>query len=66
MDNNALDLELAKRVGEYFRFGQKTMDAIVDEVAKSVSRWKENSRRRLEISEAEQELMGSALKMVLI
>jgi len=61
MDNNALDLELAKRVGEYFRLDKKQMDAIVDEVAKSVSRWKEIAGE-IGISRAEQELMGSAFK----
>jgi len=61
MDNNALNLELAKRVGEYFRLDDKQMDIIIDEVAKSVSRWKEIAGE-IGISRAEQELMGSAFK----
>ena len=40
MDNNALDMELAKSVGEFFRLDNKQMETIIEEVLSSVSQWK--------------------------
>ena len=59
MDNNALDLELAKRVGEYFRLDDKQMDTIIEEVMASVSQWKKIANE-IGIPRAEQELMAAA------
>lgn len=59
MDNNALDLELAKRVGEYFRLDKKQMELIIEEVLYSVRQWKDIADE-IEASRAEQELMATA------
>ncbi len=40
MDNNALDFELARSVGEYFLLSKKDMDLIIDEVITAVKDWK--------------------------
>ncbi|MFH6604467.1 type II toxin-antitoxin system HipA family toxin [Maribacter algicola] len=59
MDNNALDFELAKSVGEYFRLDNKQMDTIIEEVLESVGQWKEIAEK-IGISRGEQELMAGA------
>ncbi len=59
MDNNVLDLELAKRVGEYFRLDKKQMELIIEEVLYSVRQWKDIADE-IEASRAEQELMATA------
>lgn len=40
MDNNALDYDLAKRVGMYFRLDDNQMDVILNEVLTAVATWK--------------------------
>ncbi len=59
MDNNALDLELAKSVGEYFRLDKKQMDVIIEEVLDSIRQWKKIAGE-IGISRAGQELMAKA------
>ncbi|WP_299528868.1 type II toxin-antitoxin system HipA family toxin [Ulvibacterium sp.] len=59
MENNSLDLELAKNVGEYFRLNDKQMDTIIEEVLNSVTQWKEIAEK-IGISRGEQELMAGA------
>lgn len=59
MDNNALDLELAKSVGEFFQLNNKQMDEIIKEVLHVVANWK-NVAKEIGISRSEQELMASA------
>lgn len=59
MDSNALDLELAKSVGEYFRLDKKQMDTIIQEVLGAVSRW-ETIAETIGISRGEQALMAGA------
>lgn len=59
MENNALDLELAKSVGEYFRLDNEQMNTIIEEVLESVGKWKKIAGE-IGISRAEQELMASA------
>jgi len=59
MDNNALDLELAKSVGEYFRLNEKQMNLIIEEVLDVVGQWKKFANE-IGISRAEQELMAAA------
>jgi len=39
-NNNALDFELAKSVGTYFRLDEKQMDTIIKEVNQATSNWK--------------------------
>ncbi|MBC8265346.1 MAG: type II toxin-antitoxin system HipA family toxin [Flavobacteriales bacterium] len=60
--NNALDYELAKSVGEYFQLENNEMDCIIDEVKKSVSKWKEIAQQ-IGVSRSEQELMKSAFNI---
>lgn len=59
MDNNALDIELAKSVGEYFRLNENQMNTIIKEVLASVSQWN-NRATTMCISRSEQELMEKA------
>lgn len=59
MDNNELDFDLAKSVGEYFRLTTKEMDQIIEEITAVVNNWQEVAKQ-IGISRAEQELMASA------
>lgn len=59
MDNNELDFELAKSVGEYFRLNNEQMDSIIEEVKGVVSGW-EVVANKIGISRSEQQLMGKA------
>jgi serine/threonine-protein kinase HipA len=59
LDSNALDLDLAKSVGEYFRLDNNQMDMIIEEVLISVRKWK-TIADEIGISRAEQELMAGA------
>ncbi|QCX37297.1 HipA domain-containing protein [Aureibaculum algae] len=61
MDNNALDFDLAKSVGEYFRLDKGQMKGIYDEVLNAVSNWT-NVAIKIGISTKEIELMESAFK----
>lgn len=45
-DNNALDYDLAKSVGEYFRLNDNQMEAIISEVTATVSNWKAIAKNR--------------------
>ena len=58
-NNNALDFELAKEVGEYFRLDVEKMNIIINEVLESVSQWKEIAKE-IGIPRSEQELMEKA------
>lgn len=61
MHNNALDFELAKSVGEYFRLNDRQMESIIAEVLSAVKDW-EFLAKEIGISRAEQELMRSAFR----
>lgn len=61
MDNNALDFELAKSVGDFFRLDHSEMDNILNEVFTSVKQWKEIAHK-IGISRSEQELMQAAFR----
>ena len=61
MDNNALDFELAKSVGDFFRLNHSEMDNILNEVFNSVNQWKEIAHQ-IGISRSEQELMQAAFR----
>jgi serine/threonine-protein kinase HipA len=56
MDNNELDFDLAKSVGEYFRLNNEQMDSIIEEVKGVVSGW-EVVANKIGISRSEQQLM---------
>lgn len=62
MDNNDLDFDLAKSVGEYFRLNETGMETIIDEVLAAISTWREKASK-IGISRAEQELMAGAFKV---
>lgn len=61
MDNNALDFNLAKSVGEYFRLSEEEMNTILDEVLSIVKDWK-TIAREMGIKNAEIELMAGAFR----
>jgi serine/threonine-protein kinase HipA len=63
MDNNALDFELAKNVGDFFRLNHSEMNNILGEVFTSVKQWKEIAHQ-IGISRAEQELMQAAFRFI--
>lgn len=60
-DDNALDFELAKSVGEYFRLSDNEMDVIINEVLEVVKDW-ESVAKQIGISNKEQLLMKPAFK----
>jgi len=62
MDNNTLDFELAKSVGEYFRLNNSEMDIIINEVKSAVSSWKDIASK-IGISKKEVELMENAFNL---
>ena len=59
MNNNALSLDLAKSVGEFFQLNKREMERIVDQVTGSVSVWKTKARK-IGISKGEVELLAPA------
>jgi len=61
MENNALDINLAKSVGPYFRLNESQMQHIIQEVAKAVSTWK-SAASKLGIPKKEQEIMATAFR----
>ncbi len=61
-DNNELDYDLAKSVGEYYRLSDWEMDVIIGEVMTAVSQWRKIATK-LGISRGEQELMQSAFRV---
>lgn len=62
MDGNALDFEIAKTVGGFFRLDEKQMNQIIAEVLDSVNTW-EKVAGRIGISRKEQDLMSGAFKI---
>jgi serine/threonine-protein kinase HipA len=58
-DNNALDFEIAKSVGEYFRLNKEQMETIIQVVVNATSHWK-TIAKEIGIHRREQELMDSA------
>src|SRR5690606_29444450 len=62
MDDNALDFELAKSVGIYFRLIPEQMQSIIKEVVAAVGNWKEIAHT-IGIPRTEQELMSKAFKI---
>lgn len=62
MENNDLDIELAKSVGEYFRLNTVSMQTIILEVQQAVKQW-ELLANEIGISRIEQEMMRAAFKI---
>jgi serine/threonine-protein kinase HipA len=62
MDNNTLDIGLARSVGVYFRLGEKEMYDILSEVRSAVSGWQKIAAET-GIPRSEQTLMASAFKV---
>jgi serine/threonine-protein kinase HipA len=62
MDNNALDFELARSVGEYFQLNNTGMNAIISEIKSVVRNW-DRIAEKLGISRAERELMRGAFRL---
>jgi len=60
-DDNALDFNLAKSVGEFFRLSENEMDAIIEEIINVVKDWK-SVAKQIGISNKEQLLMEPAFK----
>ena len=58
-DNNELDFDLAKSVGEYFRLNKNQMEVIIQEVLEVTTKWK-TMANEIGISRSEQELMEKA------
>ena len=61
MDDNALDFDLAKSVGQYFRLGKGEMDIILEQVLSVVKNWK-SIAKQVGISTKEQQLMEKAFR----
>ncbi|MBU2998110.1 type II toxin-antitoxin system HipA family toxin [Cellulophaga baltica] len=61
MDDNALNFDLAKSVGEYFRLSEKEMKTILNEVLPVIKEWK-SIAKKIRIKNAEIELMAGAFK----
>lgn len=61
-ENNALDFDLAKSVGIYFKLTVKEMDLILDELKTAVTKWKVVANE-IGISRAEQTLMAGAFNI---
>ena len=61
-ENNALDFDLAKSVGIYFKLTVKEMDLILDELKTAVTKWQVIAND-IGISRAEQTLMAGAFKI---
>ena len=61
-DNNALDVDVARSVGEYFQLSITEMALIIDEVTTAVKDWKKTARR-LGISTSESDYMESAFRV---
>lgn len=62
LNNNALDFELAKSVGEYFRLNEAQMNNIIEEVSHSISKWEEKASS-IGISRKDQKLMAGAFNI---
>jgi len=61
MDDNALDFELAKSVGSYFRLRESEMNTIIQEVSQAVKDW-QNIAKKIGIKNSEIGLMSGAFR----
>ena len=60
-ENNALDVDLAKSIGEYFQLAPFEMDKIVNDVHTAIRIWKDIAKE-IGISRTEQEMMAPAFR----
>lgn len=60
-DNNSLDFDLAKSVGEYFQLNKTQMEKILSEVKAVIKNWKSEASK-IGISRTEQQMMSGAFK----
>jgi serine/threonine-protein kinase HipA len=60
-DNNALDFDVAKSVGVYFRLSNAKMEEMIKQVVSVVNNWKVLAKE-IGITRAEQEMMSKAFK----
>ena len=60
-NNNSLDFDLAKSVGEYFQLNKRQMEEILKEIKSSVRNWKSEAEK-IGISRVEQEMMSAAFR----
>lgn len=63
MDNNALDFNLAKSVGQFFQLSEDQMDQILHEIVVVVEDWR-TLASKLGISRVDQETMSPAFRLV--
>ncbi|OYU84931.1 MAG: toxin HipA [Flavobacterium sp. BFFFF2] len=61
VDNNALDFDLAKSVGAYFRLNKLQMEHILEEVRQATNQWR-TIAKEIRIPRSEQEMMSHAFK----
>jgi serine/threonine-protein kinase HipA len=61
MEDNALDFELAKSVGKYFRLSENEMENILSDVWSVVKDWKQVAVE-IGIKNREVEIMGAAFR----
>jgi serine/threonine-protein kinase HipA len=61
MDNNDLDFDLAKSVGEYFMLNTKKMEEILTQIISVVAKWRIHAKA-IGILKKEQEMMQPAFK----
>ena len=61
-ENNALDFDLAKSIGEYFHLSPHQMEQILNEVSSAIGNWKQIANE-IGISKAEIELMTPAFNV---
>lgn len=62
MDDNSLDFDLAKSVGEYFRLSENEMNTILEEVLGVVKDWK-SIAHKIGIKNPEIELMAGSFNL---
>jgi serine/threonine-protein kinase HipA len=62
MDNNVLDYNLAKSVGEFFRLDNAKMDQIIEEIITPVKNWRKMAKN-IGIPNNEQKLMAKAFRV---
>lgn len=62
MEDNALDFELAKSAGEFFRLAPAQMDKIIREVTGSVKQWQKLADK-IGINRKEQDLLHAAFRV---
>ena len=63
MDNNTLDFDIAKSVGQFFQLNKDQIDQILHEIVAVVEDWR-TLASKLGISRADQEIMSPTFRLV--